>query len=70
MAEPIPDTYMIDQIICPYCGARNRKDTEWEINFGPGLEGDTELDCSKCDKEFMVSSHVDVSYSTFKAVKR
>ena len=65
MTDPTPDTDMVDQIICPYCGKRNRKDTEWEVDFGHG-EGDTELDCSDCGKEFSVHNHISVSYSTFK----
>ena len=62
----LPDTYMVDEIICPYCGKRNRKGTEWEIDFGPG-EGDHEMDCSHCEKEFSVHNHISVLYSTFKA---
>ena len=53
-----------DDPLCPYCGHKERD--AWEINFGAGMEGETEITCGKCDEEYLVSRHVSVSYSTCK----
>lgn len=47
---------------CPYCG-----DEDWdslEIDFGPGLEGEAEHTCGKCDKTFHVERHCEITYTT------
>jgi len=46
---------------CPYCGHIERDD--WEIDFG-GIEGDAELTCGKCERDYLCSRSVNVSYST------
>lgn len=56
------ETYRTDNPICPYCGYITKD--AWEINFGPGLEGDTMLSCDSCDKEYFCSRICDISYTT------
>jgi hypothetical protein len=58
------DTEHRDEPICPYCG-HAEKDA-WEINFGPGLEGDGETDCGECGKAYWISRHATITYSTKK----
>lgn len=52
-------------VICPYCGYEHRD--SWEIDFGAGMEGDTEMECNRCDETFIASRCVTVTYSTCKA---
>jgi hypothetical protein len=52
------------QPICPHCGYEARD--AWEICFGGDAEGDTEIPCGKCEKDFYVARHVTVTYSTEK----
>ena len=56
------DTDFTDLPVCPHCGY-NEPDA-WEIDFGPGLEGDTEVTCSDCGTGYFCSRNVSVSYST------
>ena len=42
------DTKHTRNPICPYCG--NVERDAWEIDFGPYGEGDTEIDCCRCEK--------------------
>lgn len=53
--------------VCPYCGYEHPD--AWEWDFGAGTEGNTEIECDNCEKEFFVSRMVEVSYSTRK-IKR
>ena len=48
--------------VCPYCGYVEID--SWELNLGPGLEGDGEMSCASCGEEFCVSRHCIVTYST------
>jgi hypothetical protein len=50
--------------VCPYCG--NEEEDAWEIDFGDGLEGDTEHDCGSCGETYFVSRSVSIYYSTQK----
>ena len=63
MSEPLDTTHR-DNITCPHCGHEYRD--SWEVNFGSGIEGDTELECEECDKPFIASRHCTVTYSTQK----
>ena len=56
------DTEHRDWPVCPYCG--HVHDDAWEWNFGPGLEGDTEVECHHCNRTFYVERCVTVTYST------
>jgi hypothetical protein len=58
------DTQFTDEPVCPYCGHVHRD--AWEINFGPGLEGDTDIWCGECGEQMHCSRSVAVSYSTSK----
>lgn len=49
-------------IICPFCEYENKD--SWEVDFGPGIEGNTEVYCDSCGKPFMVSRTVDVTYTS------
>jgi len=44
----IIDTKHTRNPVCPYCGYVEHN--AWDINFGPYSEGDTEIDCGKCEK--------------------
>jgi uncharacterized Zn-finger protein len=56
------DTSYTDDPICPYCGKAQRD--AWEIDLGPGYEGDGEMACGWCEREFYISRHVAISYTT------
>jgi hypothetical protein len=58
------NTTRTQNIICPYCGYEDKD--SWEVDFGIGLDGDAEIYCSSCDKDFFVSRVVDVKYSSKK----
>lgn len=63
MATPTSDeTEYQENVICPYCGYIDRD--SWEIDFGPGLEGDTTVSCSACNREFWVDRTVSVTYTS------
>ncbi len=55
-----------NSIICPYCGSENLD--SWEEKTSEGdLEGDLGHQCcDRCDKRYIASRHVQVSYSSFK----
>ena len=36
----------------------------WEIDFGPSGDGDTEIECGKCEKIYKVYRECDITYST------
>lgn len=48
--------------VCPHCGAVERD--AWEIDFGPGLDGDTVTNCGACGEDYFITRHTIVSYST------
>lgn len=62
MTNQKDDTEHRDTAICPHCGHPQRN--MWEVNFGPGIEGDTEMDCGQCGKPFAVSRHATITYTT------
>jgi alanyl-tRNA synthetase len=51
-------------VICPFCGYEDNN--SWEINFGPCGDGETEIICDSCEKNFIASRHVSVNYSSWK----
>jgi transcription elongation factor Elf1 len=59
------DTQYTREIICLYCG--HAEHDSWEVDFGDGLEGEIDFDCSECGKRFRVSRVVDISYVSNKA---
>lgn len=48
--------------VCPHCGHIERD--AWEMDFGPGFEGEIETDCGSCGREYIVSRIVHVSYKS------
>lgn len=48
------------EIVCPYCGHKDRDSWEWN----DGHEGDGTSECGECEREFRVSRHVMIRYST------
>ena len=58
------DTKHTKYIICPYCG--NVERDAWEIDFGPYGEGDTEIDCGRCEKIYKAHRECEITYTTEK----
>jgi len=56
------ETIHTKEPVCPYCGHVQRD--AWELNLGPGLEGDGEMDCGECERSFVVSRYCDITYKT------
>lgn len=54
--------------ICPYCG--HIEHDAWEIDFGPGLDGDAEMGCGSCGEDYHCSREVSVTYSTTVLTKK
>lgn len=52
-----------DWPVCPYCGYVD--DGAWEYDFGPGIEGDGEVTCPDCGKEYDCERCVSVWYNTY-----
>ena len=48
---------------CPYCG--HEIVDAWELDFGPGLEGDTRVTCGICDREYTLCRIVEIAYTSF-----
>jgi transposase-like protein len=49
-----------DEIYCPYCGELYEPDCEYELYE----EGEHDLTCGECDKEFIVTVNISYSYDT------
>jgi ribosomal protein L37E len=58
------ETELTDLIVCPHCGYQDKD--SWEVDFGPGLDGDTHVVCDRCEEVFFVSRIVDVKYTSQK----
>ncbi len=58
----VTETKYLDNPICPYCG-HIVKDA-WEIDFR--INDDQETNCNQCGKDFLISRHLTVTYSTFR----
>lgn len=63
MPQPL-DTEHTDSIVCPHCGYEDLDSSE--VDFGPGLEGETEHECADCGQRMTVERHCAVSYTTAK----
>ena len=59
MASTTLDT---DSPVCPACGHIERD--AWELDFGHGLDGDTETSCGSCGEDYLCSRNCVVTYST------
>jgi|LGVF01.2.fsa_nt_gb uncharacterized Zn-finger protein len=51
-----------DEIVCPYCGVKERD--SWEVS--PGEEDIGEIDCGSCNKTFIAERIITIKYSTHK----
>lgn len=58
------DTDYTEYVTCPHCGNKDRD--SWEIDFGPGMEGDAEVQCGSCGEDFLASRLVSIKYCTKK----
>lgn len=60
--ETTHDTDLQPQPVCPHCGHVERD--AWEWNFGPGMEGEADVDCASCGEPFVCEREVTIYYST------
>jgi predicted RNA-binding Zn-ribbon protein involved in translation (DUF1610 family) len=58
------DTRNTSQPVCPNCGHVERD--AWEINFGPGIEGDAEVTCNACGEDYHCERDAIITYTTRK----
>lgn len=57
------ETEWQNEAVCPHCGYRHRD--SWEF-YTQGDCDDIEVGCHSCGKDFSLSRHVSVDYSTHK----
>ena len=50
----------MDRITCPYCGWENQD--SWE--FGGRQEEPLDVECGECERSFVVTMYVEVSYTS------
>lgn len=64
--EEDADTYSTDYVICPYCG--NAISTDYGYEDFPELfiDGDHELTCEECGKDFVLETSISYYYETRK----
>lgn len=58
------DTSHTSDPVCPHCGHVERD--AWEMDFGPGLEGDTTVTCGACDEEYRCERNATIYYTSTK----
>lgn len=56
------ETKMTTDPVCPNCG--HAEPNAWEIDFGPGLDGDTTVACGSCGADYFCSRIGHVFYTT------
>lgn len=56
--------------VCPHCGFADQDSWEFDLGPGPGLDGDGEVSCGSCGKDYFLERHVSVSYSSRKLAAR
>jgi DNA-directed RNA polymerase subunit RPC12/RpoP len=56
------NTSHTDEVVCPYCGHKHRDSYEF---FENGQEC-AEIACGHCEREFAISQHVSIAYSSRK----
>jgi hypothetical protein len=54
---------MDDNPVCPYC--KREESDAWEIDFG-GCEGDAEISCSSCGKDYLCIKSITIYYESSK----
>lgn len=55
---------MDSEPICPHCG--HVEPDAWEIDFGPGLDGEREVSCNSCGEDYFLERIVSVDYKSSK----
>lgn len=58
MGKEIDHEYT-NEVVCPYCGYKDRD--SWELS-----DNDGETYCGRCDKEFAYTRNISISYCTSK----
>lgn len=61
-AETVEGHDHTDAPKCPFCG--HEETDAWEIDFGLAWEGDTEVSCGRCGKDYFCSRHCEVTFSS------
>jgi uncharacterized paraquat-inducible protein A len=56
------DTSYTQSPICPGCG--HVIQDAWELDFGPCLEGEAEIECDRCGVAIKIERQCDVTYTT------
>jgi len=56
------DTDLQSQPVCPHCG--HAETDAWEWDFGPCMEGETNVDCASCGNPFVCEREVTIYYNT------
>jgi DNA-directed RNA polymerase subunit RPC12/RpoP len=64
----VENTEYTSDPICPYCGMAYY--SAWEVDFDVCLDGDFNVTCGNCDKDFHVERYVDVTYTTSEINKK
>lgn len=64
----MPDTYRTADPVCPHCGHVERD--ALELNFGPGIEGDTTVSCGSCGEEYHCERDAIIYYTSTKCEVR
>jgi DNA-directed RNA polymerase subunit RPC12/RpoP len=67
IGEATFDTKHRDNIVCPYCGYED--EDSWAVDFGPGIDGETELQCASCGQAMKAKRYSTVAYTTEKLPK-
>ena len=58
------DCEYTDMVVCPYCGYQHRDSNE--IFDDDSMDSETETDCDRCEKTFIASREVTVTYTSRK----
>lgn len=56
------DTTLTTDPVCPLCG--HAETDAWELDFGPGLDGDATLSCDSCGGDYFAERITHVYYTT------
>lgn len=61
MPEPLSLKFNPEPV-CPKCG--HRLHYACDLSFGGDIEGESEVECGKCDTPYIVKREVEITYST------
>jgi hypothetical protein len=51
-----------DEAVCPHCD--QAESDSWEIDLGFAMDGEGVTSCNSCGKDYFLSRHVSISYSS------